>query len=35
LATPSWGGIRYDQVVGAIERELASRESWQGRHQIL
>jgi len=33
LSTTGWGGIRYDQVVGAIERELASRESWQGRQQ--
>ena len=33
LCTTGWGGIRYDQVVCAIERELASRESWQGRFQ--
>lgn len=33
LAKTGWGGIRYDQVVSSIERELVSRGSWQGCQQ--
>jgi radical SAM protein (TIGR01212 family) len=31
LSTTGWGGIRYDQVIQAIEKELNVRNSWQGR----
>ncbi len=30
LEVPGWGGIRYEQVVKAIEEELTQRGTWQG-----
>jgi len=31
LAGPTWGNVRNDQILNKIEKELESRDSWQGK----
>jgi len=31
IASPNWGTIRYDVVLGKIEQRLSQRQTWQGR----